>query len=191
VYTDATGSPTEGTIPSGSRENWTAGTGTVALTGQTKVAGDFALITVSSLSAGGAEPYLFRGGSGGSTTKTKVYGWNNATPVVGDQLCTDGRQTGEMCGWVIYRVGFDQSYGSDGWARHITSAKKQGWCLIKGDSGSPLYTVSGSGAYVRGILSGVSGGGSDNYGGALDPCWGYYGALIDAYLELPGAPAIG
>ena len=96
-----------------------------------------------------------------------------------------------MCGWVIYRVNFDQSYGSEGVARHISSAKKQGNCLIEGDSGSPLYTVNSSGVYVRGILSGGSGGGSDNYGGALDPCWTYYGALYDAYLEFPGGPATG
>ena len=193
VYTDASGQPLEGTIPSGSRENWTSTVGTVAMTGQTTVAGDFALITVSTVSAAGVEPYVFRGNAGGSTTKANVYGWNNNTPVPGDQLCTDGRQTGEMCGWVIYRANFDENYtkGVTGWARHISSAQKQGPCLIVGDSGSPLYTVNSSGVYARGILSGLGGGGSDNFGGATDPCWVYYGSLNDAYLQLPGAPYIG
>ena len=140
VYTDASGQPKEGTITSSTRENWTNGTGTVKMTGgYTKVAGDFALVQVSSLSNSGVEPYVFRGGPGGSTTKTKVYGWSNSSPVVGDQLCTSGRQTGEMCGWVINRVNYDQSYGVHGVARHISSARKQGKCTIDGDSGAPLH----------------------------------------------------
>ena len=73
------------------------------------------------------------------------------------------------------RVPTNQKYVDGAIARNVAKAEKQGPCIIHGDSGGPVYNLVGvEGAAPKGIISGAGGGGSDNYGGALDPCQVYF-----------------
>lgn len=95
--------------------------------------------------------------------------------------------TGEQCGWSVSRVRFDIKYSTGEWGRNVNSGGKQGQCLIGGDSGGPIYTVrSDGGIAAKGIISAGSGGGSDNWGGAFDPCYGIFTDIWEAYYGFPG-----
>lgn len=115
--------------------------------------------------------------------------WSRS-PALGDQYCVGGKVTGELCGWKVNKVRYNQRYGnskSKQWVRNINRGKKKGICTAKGDSGGPVYTVRGDGGIAaKGVHSGLGGGGSDNYGGTLDPCYEYFTDIWEAYRGLPG-----
>jgi streptogrisin C len=105
----------------------------------------------------------------------------------GDQYCTGGSFSGEICGWTVDAAGVDR-YVSGKWKRSIVvSSSRQGWCIRSGESGGAVYTVNSNGSVAaKGIHSSSSGGGSDFYGGALDPCEEQFTDIWDAYYGFPG-----
>ncbi|WP_238006829.1 S1 family peptidase [Dactylosporangium sp. AC04546] len=173
-----------GSVTASSRENRNPGVGTVYLTGQTTYRGDIALIQMSSGRASGSS--IFRGGVGSSSSYAIDSMWSRA-PQNGDQYCTGGRTTGEQCGWVVVNVRINYTNSNGEVLRNVSQGRKQGQCTMGGDSGGPTYTVLSNGNVVaKGIHSGTSGGGSDNWGGALDPCYERFTDIWDAYYGFPG-----
>jgi len=173
-----------GWVNSGSRENWNNGTGTVFLSGQSVNRGDIALVQVQSPKQTAGR--IYRGGYNSSTSAPVREMWSRQA-ANGDQYCTGGRMSGEQCGWVVNAVRFDHRYSNGEWARNVNRGSKQAQCTIGGDSGGPVYTVrSDGGIAAKGIHSGGGGGGSDNWGGAFDPCFGIFTDIWQAYYGFPG-----
>ncbi|MEV8459819.1 MULTISPECIES: DNRLRE domain-containing protein [Streptomyces] len=170
------------------RDNWKNGYGSVKLAGQSYYSGDLSLYRVNSDSA--ATPRIYKGGKTSSSSRS-VYGYWTRWAQSGDQVCTGGMMTGEMCGWKITATQATIHYSGGTTAKNMVVAKKtSGSCTIKGDSGAPVYTVNGSGeARAKGILSGGGGGGSDNRGGFFDPCWLYFTDIGLANSAFPGTVA--
>lgn len=115
----------------------------------------------------------------------------------GDQFCSGGSSRkadgsagpGEICGWTVDVVGVNYQIAAGQWWRNIVRSKgKSGWCTRPGDSGAPVYIVSGSSVYAKGILDWGGGGGSDCYAGALDPdqCRVDFTDIYQAYVGFPG-----
>lgn len=174
-----------GTVTSGSRENWTNGTGTVYLTGSSVYRGDISLIAlVSGKSVAGR---IFRGDSSSSTSAAVGEMWSRS-PVAGDQYCTGGSMSGEICGWVVNNVGINHTYTEGQVLRNaVQSSYKEGWCVRPGASGGPVYTVRSDGKVAaKGIISGTGGGGGDYYGGATDPCVMWFTDIYQPYYGFPG-----
>jgi streptogrisin C len=178
-----------GSVTSGSRENWTNGTGTVYLTGQSTYRGDLALIQIASNKSSNGR--IYRGGAGSNSSAPVKEMWSRMA-ATGDQYCTGGYRTGELCGWSVTRVRFDHRYSNGEVVRNANRGSKQGQCNLGGDSGGPVYTVrSDGGIAAKGIHSGGGGGGSDNWGGALDPCFEIFTDIWDAYYAFPGVLRLG
>jgi hypothetical protein len=76
-----------GSVTQSSEENWTSGTGTVLLTGQSVYRGDLSLVRIFS----GKSSYsrIYRGGYN-SSTYGDVAGKMSRSPANGDQYCTGG-----------------------------------------------------------------------------------------------------
>jgi streptogrisin C len=152
-----------GRVSSGTEENWTSGTGTVLMTGETTNRGDLAMIRISSGQSSSSR--IYRGGPG-STTAANVSGKWSRSPSQGDEYCTGGRVAGEVCGWKVKWAAAGNHFynGSNETARRVWRGEKRGDCIQGGDSGGPVYTVNSSGAVAaKGIISGVNGyGGSDH-----------------------------
>lgn len=173
-----------GSITVSSRENRNPGVGTVYLTGQTTYRGDLALVEMPSGRSSGTR--IYRGGVGSSSSGAIDSMWSRA-PQNGDQYCTGGRTTGEQCGWVVVNVRINHTNSNGEVLRNVSQGRKQGQCTMGGDSGGPTYTVLSNGSVVaKGIHSGTSGGGGDNWGGALDPCYERFTDIWDAYNGFPG-----
>lgn len=173
-----------GWVNGASRENWNNGTGTVFLTGESTNRGDIALVELASPKQSAGR--IYRGGYNSGTSAPVKEMWNRQA-ATGDQYCSGGRMTGEQCGWSVSTVRFDIKYSTGEWARNVNRGGKQGQCLIGGDSGGPIYTVrSDGGIAAKGIISAGSGGGSDNWGGAFDPCVGIFTDIWQAYWGFPG-----
>lgn len=175
-----------GFVTANSRENWNNGTGTTHLVGDLASSaayrGDIALIQVMSGKTSSGHVYSDPGPYS-RPVKEMTNSWSSD----GQQFCTDGIQTGEMCSWEVLGVGVDVTYDDGDVFRGGNVAIKTGQCLIPGDSGGPAYTVrSDGGVAAKGIISGGGGGGSDNWGGYLDPCFITYTDMRDPWLGLPG-----
>lgn len=175
-----------GSVTSGSRENWKAGTGTVYLTGQSTYRGDLALVGME----GGrsVSPYIYSGGVNSSSTRAVRERWfRDSAP--GDQYCTGGAYSGERCSWVVDWTDGNWKYTTDETARNVTAGRKGGHCIRPGDSGGPAYTIRPDGGVAgKGIISGVVGyGGSDYYAGSLESdCRNVFTDLEDPTAALPG-----
>jgi len=177
---------TLGSVTSGSRENWTNGTGTVYLSGQSTYRGDIGLITYSSGKT--TTGRIYRGSSTSSTSAAVGQMWSR-TAVNGDQFCTGGSQSGEICGWVVNKVGINFTYSTGEVLRHgvETYSRTSGPCVRPGDSGGPTYTVRSDGKVAaKGIISGAGGGGSDYIAGIFDPCRMWFTDIYDPYYAFPG-----
>jgi len=174
-----------GSVPSGSRESWTKGRGTVYMTGQTTYRGDIALITVSSTRSSTGR--IYRGGAT-STTSAPVGSMWSRRAQAGDRYCTGGSRSGEICGWTVDRARVDHRYSTGEVVRNaVVSSKRKGWCVRPGDSGAPIYTVGSNGRVAaKGIHSGGGGGGSDYYGGLFDQCYEVFTDIYEAYYGFPG-----
>jgi len=172
-----------GSITSGSRENYSS-SGTVFLPGQTVYRGDMALAQVTSGKTSAARIYR---GVYNSTWSVSVRSMWSRRAQRGDQYCTGGSYSGEICGWKVDFVSIDR-YISGKWKRNIVvSYYRQGWCTRGGDSGGAVYTVNSDGnVAAKGIHNATYGGGSDAYGGALDPCSEVFTDIWDAYYGFPG-----
>lgn len=180
-----------GSVASGSRENWSTSVGTVYLTGQSTYRGDMALVTVTSGSSAGR---IYRGNSE-SVSSAPVLGMMSSSSQANDPFCTGGSSRksdgsagpGEICGWTVDVVGTSYEYAAGHWYRNVVRSKnKTGWCNRPGDSGAPVYIVSGSSVYAKGILDAMGGGGSDYFGGQFDQCAVAFTDIYQAYYGLPG-----
>jgi len=142
-----------GWVPTdGSMDTWAVGTGTVALSGQTALRGDLAMVQMTG--GAGMVAKMYRGGPTSSQVSIVSEMWNRPSSI-GDQFCTGGAVSGEICGWTVEEIHTDISYGSEGYVRHATKAYKIGDGTIGGDSGGPVYTVRSDGNIVaKGIISG-------------------------------------
>jgi Ricin-type beta-trefoil lectin domain-like len=109
--------------------------------------GDFSLIEIEApkLSA----PMIYRRIVSG-TRQVNVQSMWSRPAAVGDQFCTDGRMTGEQCGWTVT----DLNQQPNNFHPLVKATKPSGSCIIHGDSGGPVYTVLASGDVVaKGIIS--------------------------------------
>lgn len=162
---------TIGTVTSGSRLNWTNGTGTVYLTGSTTYRGDISLITMAPGKSSTGRIYV---GTSTSSTSIAVAEMWFRSRVAGDLYCTGGPRSGEICGWTVSNVGVKHTYSNgEGLRNGVQSSYKQGWCIRPGDSGGPVYTVRSDGrAAAKGIVHAAGAGarGDGYYGGLLDQC---------------------
>jgi hypothetical protein len=174
-----------GTVFQDLRENYNVGTGTVVMTNQSVQYGDMALVQVTTGKLVSAHVYSNLGENTNSTRQVKEMWF---TPVAaGDQFCTDGRITGERCGWTVMYDHYDQQLANGEWSRHTNEAVKQGYCTKPGDSGGPVYTIrSDGGVAAKGIHTWGGGGGGDYYGGPFDPCYEGFTDILDPYFGFPG-----
>jgi hypothetical protein len=184
-----------GSVAASSRENYDPSAGTQYLTGQTTYRGDMALVTLDSGKTSAGRIYR---GSSESTSSTPVAGMMSRSSQTGDQFCTGGSSRkadgsagpGEICGWTVDAAGVTYRIGKTAawWRNVVVSKGKTGWCNRPGDSGSPVYIVSGSSVSAKGILDGAGGGGSDFYAGALDgdDCVDLFTDIYQAYVGFPG-----
>ena len=173
----------QGTITSGSRENYSS-TGTVYLPGQNVYRGDMALTTITAAKT--STPRIYQGAAS-STTSRSVRGMFSRRAQKGDQFCTGGSYSGEVCGWTVDAAGVTMKV-SGKWKRNVVrSTARQGWCIRPGDSGGPVYIVNADGSVsAMGIINSGGGGGSDFYGGALDKCSMQFTDIWEAYSGFPG-----
>ncbi|GIH03291.1 hypothetical protein Rhe02_13580 [Rhizocola hellebori] len=181
-----------GTVTATTRENWSATTGTTLFPGETGYRGDVSLVEVTSGKTSGYS--IYRGPAGSTSSGTVKEMWSRS-PAYGDQYCTGGYRTGELCGWSVNGYNANIKYDKDGpnvWARNMIAGVKEGQCNIPGDSGSPVYTVRGDGGIAaKGIHSGTAGGGGDSWGGAFDPCYEYFTDIRVAWFYFPGGLRLG
>ena len=173
-----------GSITSGSRENWSSSAGTVYFSGQSTYRGDLGLIQIASGWTSSA--YIYRGSSS-SATNSYVAGKFSRRAQAGDQYCTGGAFSGEICGWSVKASGVNVTVTGGAILRNVVQANsKTGWCIRPGDSGGSVFITSGTSVVAKGITNAGGGGGSDYYGGSLDQCSHYFTDIWDAYYGLPG-----
>lgn len=152
----------------------------LSMCGQTQQRGDIALIRISPglLSS----PNMYRGGFGSTSWAIVKEMWYRS-PQPGDQYCTGGATTGELCGWVTQQVGVNYTYADGEGARNIVIGTKTAPCLGSGDSGGPVYTVrSDGGIAAKGIISG---------GGVASQCRNEYTDIYQALYGFVGWLATG
>jgi Trypsin len=169
----------QGYVTENSRENWLTGHGSTWLTGQTVNRGDMALIQLDEYRT--AQPWIYRG-SRTSGTGAAVHEMWSREAAVGDQYCTGGQVTGELCGWRVTQVRYDQAlYRPDGKTfeglnRDTNAGMKSGTCSTFGDSGGPVYTVRSDGRIAaKGINSWGGSGSSGCTEGFTDIWQAFYG----------------
>jgi hypothetical protein len=136
--TVSTPAATIGTVAQSTYENWNSGTGTVFFTGESTYRGDLALST-----AGSALGRIYSQGLNSTVYRLVAEMWFGA-PTVGDQFCTGGSYSFELCGYAIQSVNdIRTNYSTlDGTLRNVTRGTKVGGtCPQNGDSGGPVYTV--------------------------------------------------
>lgn len=77
-------------------------------------------------------------------------------PAVGDSICTDGFQEGEICGVTVTSINNCEPLGSGGGTNcGLFGFSKPGTALLTaGDSGSPIYQPLNGGAFITGIAEG-------------------------------------
>jgi len=170
----------------GSADSYSGTTGSHYFKGSTTYRGDLALVTMTASVQ--VPPRTFTGNSSSNTSVLVGEMWSR-TPAVGDQYCTGGAVSGELCGWTITTVGTDYTvqngyYGNvyTVTSRHVTAGTKAGSCAQNGDSGGPVYTVRPDGEIAaKGVIN--SGGTSGS------TCTSLFTDIYDAYYGLPGTLA--
>lgn len=184
-----------GSVFTGTDENWNEGVGTVTLPGQTAYHGDISRIQMSldsdtSSSAAHSGYYVFKGNGDSTSVRVVSQMWDRRAQA-GDQYCTDGSQSYEVCGWAVTVTGATWRYTGDTgepYARNVVIGTKiSGKCVIPGDSGGPTYTVKSDGTVaVKGIISGASMGYST--GTYSDPCYNVFTDAYDIMEAFGGGP---
>lgn len=118
-----------GTITNGSRENYT--NGTQYLPGQSVYRGDMALITLTASQL--TDGRIYYGPANGTASRPIRSMWHRRAQK-GDQFCTGGSYSGEICGWTVQGAGLTIKSGGN-WVRNVVQSKsKTGWCARHGDS---------------------------------------------------------
>lgn len=133
------------------KDNWNNTTGSTKMSGVPYYSGDLSLVKMNgNWMTGGA---MYVGGPNSGTYRT-VKGVASRSPKIGDKYCTGGTTKGELCGWKVSDVRANVRYRDGQLARNMTLGKKSGTCTAPGDSGGPIYTVSGGKVVAKGIHSG-------------------------------------
>ncbi|MEV0390444.1 S1 family peptidase [Nonomuraea sp. NPDC050643] len=166
-----------GWVSENDRENWYDGRGSTLIPGQSVFRGDLALIEIPNGTSG---YYIYRGSV--SNAYTSIIGQLAPRRTgLGDQYCSSGYKTGELCGWKVSNYGVNISYSGGEIVRNVVSGYKSGTCTGHGDSGGPTYFVMSNGrVQVKGIHSGGS-----NLDGSGD-CREYFTDVWDALDAFPG-----
>ena len=166
-----------GSVTSSTRENWSAGVGTVYFSGQLTYRGDLSLIEFNTGKL--SDAYMYRGGSTSYNYAPVREMWYRS-PVNGDLYCVGGAIGGEICNFAVTGTGIDiQYWWTWEWARNVTRGERDSVCTQPGDSGGPVYTQRPDGGIAaKGINSG--GGFIGNH------CWNYFTDIWLAYYGLPG-----
>lgn len=162
-------------------ENWNPGTGTVMFPGDSMFRGDLALSTASSGSVG----QVYSQGLNSTVFRYVAEMWFGA-PHVGDQFCTDGSYSFEICGFAIPSLSdIRNDWPVQGQTlRNVTRGEKtSGPCLQGGDSGGPVYTIRfDSRVAAKGVLNAADQG---------TPCRAYFTDMDLAYWYFPGVLVTG
>lgn len=175
---------TMGSVIASSLENWSTSVGTEYLTyfaNDSTYRGDVSLIRLSGTSSAAS---IYTGAYNSSSSIPVREMWTGA-PTAGDQFCTGGSFSGEICGWQVSSVGGSirgvVSFGNGVWGRGLTKASNGAGqaCNQGGDSGAPAYTVRTDGAAAgKGILDAQD---------VFDCHTIYFTDLDLAYFGLPGS----
>jgi hypothetical protein len=113
--------------------------------------GDLALVKMNGSWKTAGKMYV---GGPNSSTSRKVKGVAGRSPKRGDKYCTGGTTRGELCGWKVTDTKVNIRYVDGQLARNVTLGSKGGTCTAPGDSGGPIYTISGGKVVAKGIHSG-------------------------------------
>lgn len=145
---------TLGTVKSGYEENWKDGDGTVPFTGQSALAGDLALIRLTSSQH--ASPRIYRGHSTSSSWDYVGAIWSRS-PIKTDQYWVGGSYGGETGVYTVVATNKDEFYVNEwAWARNMTEGESyNGSCAVAGDSGGSVFTNRTDGSVAaKGVSSG-------------------------------------
>jgi hypothetical protein len=104
---------------------------------------------------GGVAAHVYVTPSGGTPVDSL-----DATPGVGDSICTDGMVSGENCNATIQETNLCVLYNDGQTVCHLDAATSTNgsWIVRLGDSGGPVYFYPGGGGVVAdGLISGKTG----------------------------------
>lgn len=136
-------------------ENWKDGTGTVPFPGYNetyKNRGDLALIKTASSNL---RPRIYMGTSTSAVTRNVSTMWDTESSV-GEQYCTSGSTTGQLCEWTVIATRLDVYYNeTNETVRNVTEGYRYLVGTEKGDSGGAVYTYNADWSVsAKGIHSG-------------------------------------
>ena len=167
-----------GDIYSGSRENWTDGVGTVLFPNDPTYRGDSALIQLYSSVTN--MPHIYNGVYPDASSYRVVREMWGTSPAYGDQYCTGGSTTYELCGWQVDSTAANYRYGNGEVAMNVTTGwKGSGNCADLGDSGGPVYTYRFDGAIAA---KWIHSGGTGN----IFPCHEVFTDIRLPFMYFPG-----
>lgn len=158
--------------------SYASGVGSVQLAGVWR--GDIALIRITSGKL--SDPYMYTGGVNSSSYAKVKQIWSRS-PQPGDQYCTGGMSTGELCGWNTEVVGGNMTYSTGEVVHHVSWGHRGLYSggVSAGDSGGPVYNVrSDGGIAAKGVISA----GAD--GNAFNGPENVYSDVWDAWYAYPG-----
>jgi hypothetical protein len=132
-------------------DNWANNKGSTKLSGQNYYSGDLSLIKVIE-NKYNVSARIYKVDSKLRRVQNR---WTTRSKK-GEQFCTGGARTGEVCGWKVTQTKKRVKYSGGTVGENMTVAEKNsGKCLLHGDSGGPVYTVKSNGyVYAKGIISG-------------------------------------
>jgi len=126
------------------------------MTGQTVYRGDMALIEL--FPGVTATNVIYRGGTTSSALSSVAEMWYRS-PLKGDQFCTGGSASGELCNWTVDAVGIDTPVSFQGKPAGTLRNAVRGFINLtygtkEGDSGGSVFTVRSDGQIAaKGIIS--------------------------------------
>ncbi|MFB7335999.1 hypothetical protein ACFC00_30885 [Streptomyces adustus] len=148
-------------------DNYTNGKGSAKLSGQSYYSGDLSLIGIYK-NKYNVSARIYKKGS---TLRRVENRWTTRSKK-GEQFCTGGARSSEVCGWKVTQTQKRYKYSNGDVAENMTVAEKNsGACIIGGDSEGPVYTVKSNGyVYAKGIISGA-GCASVSHNGECSDAW--------------------
>ena len=141
----------------GTMDTWTIGTGTVALPGQAVMHGDLALVKMTDGNKVWSKMYRGDPTSSQYTAVTEMWSRPSA---IGDEFCTGGWKTGEICDWTVDLINSNiktttthQGVTYEETTRNGTRGYRYGPGAVEGDSGGPVFTVTDGYIAAKGIIN--------------------------------------
>lgn len=151
---------------------WTAGDGTII--GNTIPTRDVS--RDAELIATPAAGHVYTGGSiQGEAPQSSRSVVGASSNRAGDLVCTSGSYSGEICNTLVVRTGETVSFDGFAVVRDLVRAQSQVNQAVagNGDSGGPVFSLSGANAVARGTITGIP------LGNDLRPCKGVPGGAAD------------